>query len=67
MAMAEISGYGCQSWKTESSIFPLSVSLFIEVKLQIPVQYKPEFKALLGNQYSNGLICNLTHLANIQH
>ena len=25
--------YGCQSWKTESSILPLSVSPFIEVKL----------------------------------
>ena len=42
--MAEFSRYDCQNWKTGSSILPLSVSPFIEVKLQIPLHYKPELK-----------------------
>ena len=51
--MAEFSRYDCQSWKTGSSIPPLSVSPSIEVKLQIPLHYKPELKGTLGNQYSD--------------
>ena len=47
--------------KLEGSILPLSVSTFIEVELQIPLQYKPElrhYRVINIQTAKNGLIFN---------